>query len=611
MPIIRQHIPSCVAILLVVLAASSVRAADPGLPGLEKTGPATALAGEQFNYVLTALNPSSQEVTVSDTLPTGTTFVSIQVSLPNWVCLTPAVGANGPVTCTRSPGPIPESTTFTIRVRVCTELSCPTVLSNVGLLVTNNLGVITTVNSNTITTTISAQSDVSITKTGPATAPAGTDVTYTLNFANAGPSNSAGTTVTDVLPPGWSIVSASPSVGTCLGIGLGTLNCNLGILGAANQCQSTAPTSGTITVVAHVPAVTPPGQYTNTATIASANCLPDPNLANNTSTSVTTVTQVNLGPGEFYPSGSAISDTKAGSVLFYNFYISDPADPASSNSRISITNTNPFQGVLLHLFFVDGATCSAADRFLCLTANHTISFLMSDIDPGTSGYLVVVAVDGAPGSGGIAGTGCPISFNHLIGSASVKLSFSPRREDELEAESCAAEYGSPLPGCTGNNVTATLNFDGSPTGYNRLPRVLAADSIGSRADGNDTFLIINRIGGDLTRSGTSLGGIFGILYDDAEQPHSFNFNANGCQFRGSLTNALPRTSPRFEDVIPAGSTGWMKFWAAADAGILGATFNRNDNKAISGGAFEGAHNLHKLRFVPTVSLIVPVIPPFC
>jgi len=52
-----------------------------------------------------------------------------------------------------------------------------------------------------------------------------------------------------------------------------------------------------------------------------------------------------------------------------------------------------------------------------------------------------------------------------------------------------------LPACDGNSVTAELKFDG--TAYNRTPAALALDNIGSTADGNDTLLIINRIGGNL------------------------------------------------------------------------------------------------------------------
>src|SRR5262245_27391193 len=91
-------------------------------------------------------------------------------------------------------------------------------------------------------------------------------------------------------------------------------------------------------------------------------------------------------PGIAYPSTSEASDQKAGSLLFYNAYTSSASAPATQNTRINITNTSSIFAVSVHLFFVDGATCSVADSFLCLTANQTASFLAADVDPGISGY---------------------------------------------------------------------------------------------------------------------------------------------------------------------------------------------------------------------------------
>jgi hypothetical protein len=81
------------------------------------------------------------------------------------------------------------------------------------------------------------------------------------------------------------------------------------------------------------------------------------------------------GPGALFPSDSEVSDQKAGSVLVYTTYSSSIAAPNSQNTRISITNTHQQLRVAVHLFFVDGATCSIADSLVCLTPNQTGSFL--------------------------------------------------------------------------------------------------------------------------------------------------------------------------------------------------------------------------------------------
>ncbi|MFN0112091.1 MAG: hypothetical protein ACKVZH_24780, partial [Blastocatellia bacterium] len=147
--------------------------------------------------------------------------------------------------------------------------------------------------------------------------------------------------------------------------------------------------------------------------------------------------------------------------------------------------------------------------------------------------------------------------------------------------------------------------------YDRVSHVLALDNVGSRADGNDTLLILNRIGGNLGTGAGSLSSVFGIFYDDAENALSFTFNG-GHQFRSSLSNNFPRLTPRFETFIPAGRTGWFKLWPTTGVwGMTGAAINFNANAAASAGAFNQGHNLHKLRLTNTANYTIPVFPPSC
>jgi hypothetical protein len=295
------------------------------------------------------------------------------------------------------------------------------------------------------------------------------------------------------------------------------------------------------------------------------------------------------------PAPSVVSDQTPGSVLYYNLYSSGAANPNVQNTRIAITNTNQTQGVRVHLFFVDGSSCAVADSYICLTANQTSTFLASDIDPGVTGYIVAIASDA---------NGCPINFNFLIGDEYVKLSTG--HAANLAAEAFHALTGQPL--CDANSVTASINFDGVT--YDRAPRVLAADNIPSRADGNDTRLVINRVGGNLATGASTLATLFGLLYDDAESVYSFSVNG-GCQLTGSLANAFPRTTPRFETVIPAGRSGWLRIWSQSDIGILGAQINVNTNAGAQANAFNQGHNLHKLTLSTTNTLIIPIFPPSC
>jgi len=306
---------------------------------------------------------------------------------------------------------------------------------------------------------------------------------------------------------------------------------------------------------------------------------------------------INVTKGKVAPP-APISFQPGGSALIYNLFTSHATNPGRQNTRLSITNLSPSRRVAVHLFFVDGETCQMADAIICLTPNQTSSFLASELDPGTTGYLVAVAID--------EDTGFPISFNFLIGDEYVKLDSG--HQANLCAESFAArENGSPARWVDG--VAAEMRFDG--ISYRELPRALAVSNIPSRASGNDTLLVINRIGGNMFAGADPLGTIFGQLFDDKENGFSFCFTMMSCQLRSQLTNNWPRTSPNFEQVIPAGRSGWMKFWSTNEAGILGAVIINNTRAGTTPGAFKQGHNLHKLTITQSVILTIPVFPPSC
>lgn len=304
-------------------------------------------------------------------------------------------------------------------------------------------------------------------------------------------------------------------------------------------------------------------------------------------------------PGLPFPDTSEGSDDKGGSVLFYNIYTSNPAAPAAQNTRFNITNTNGARPIAVHLYFVDGNSCSVSDRYICLTENQTMTFLASDQDPAVTGYLVAVASDFR---------GHPERFNFLVGDLFVK--FSTGHFANLGAEAYSKLTNANVLSTDG--TLAALFFDGLllAGSYNRISRVVAIDNIPARADGNSTALILNRVGGNLGTTAASLGPLFGILYDDAETPHSFNL-FGGCQLIGILNNVGPRTTPRFEVVIPAGQTGWLKIFSNSDIGIIGAVINFNPNAAASAGSFNSGHNLHKLRLTAAANLVIPIFEPHC
>lgn len=127
--------------------------------------------------------------------------------------------------------------------------------------------------------TIMGSADLSIAKTDtPDPVIAGTSLTYELSVANNGPSNASDVTITDDLPASTTLISATPSQGSCSGTD--TVTCAIGNLASGN--------SATVTIVVHVLASTADGAILNNTAEVTANEA-DPSTGNNTATAETAV----------------------------------------------------------------------------------------------------------------------------------------------------------------------------------------------------------------------------------------------------------------------------------------------------------------------------------
>jgi len=124
----------------------------------------------------------------------------------------------------------------------------------------------------------SGSADLSITQNdSPDLVHTGDNLTYTLTITNHGPSEATGVTITDTLPPGVTVVSVTPSQGTCTG--QSTIMCELEAVASG--------ATATVTLVVQVLPSAGTGGMSNTVSVG--NIEPDPDPANNTATVVTTV----------------------------------------------------------------------------------------------------------------------------------------------------------------------------------------------------------------------------------------------------------------------------------------------------------------------------------
>jgi uncharacterized repeat protein (TIGR01451 family) len=123
--------------------------------------------------------------------------------------------------------------------------------------------------SATDTNTVGSQADLSVSIAySNTTPPAGSTITKTVTVSNAGPSNAVNVVVNDLIPSGYTLVSATPSQGS--------YNPTTGVWTVGTLAPSA---SATLTFQLQVRFS---GNYNNTATVSSDT--PDPNGGNNQTT---------------------------------------------------------------------------------------------------------------------------------------------------------------------------------------------------------------------------------------------------------------------------------------------------------------------------------------
>lgn len=272
-------------------------------------------------------------------------------------------------------------------------------------------------------------------------------------------------------------------------------------------------------------------------------------------------------------------DQKAGSILFFAKYTSDTIDPQREDTRINLTNVHTMQDIDVHLYFVDGSTCSIADANLTLTPNQTVSFLSSDLDPGVVGYLVAVANY----------EGVPTQFNYLMGDAYFhELNGLTAMLPAMAVEKVSAGDLMVTP-----ESIANLIFDGND--YERLPQTVAVSSFNSQVT-DDTVLALFVPTTNLGIGTNESHSIFTLVYDDTERVRSTSFNIR-CYRRLPLSGL--RVIDGLNNFVREGHTGWIKMTTLNERPILGAAFTR-------GLRFSGILNFKHISLLKTYTITVPV-----
>ncbi|MGL2994043.1 PKD domain-containing protein [Flavobacterium sp. TSSA_36] len=254
----------------------------------------------------------------------------------------------------------------------------------------------------TITLTPNALIDLSLRKSVNNVAPpVGTTVVFTVTVSNAGPSDATGVIVKDLLPSGYTFVSATPSSGSYVnGTGLWTIG---SIFTGSNQSLIISAT------------VNPTGNYTNVAEVTQANETDIDSTPNNNTLSEDDQDAVTT-------SRSPLIDLSVNKTV-------DNSTPAVGNTvifTVTVANAGPSSATAIVVtdklptgFSFSSAT-TAAGSYNNLTGSWTVGTLTS----GASATLTVRAI--------VLPTGNYHNIAEVTGANEVDSNSTPGNNDPIE-----------------------------------------------------------------------------------------------------------------------------------------------------------------------------------
>jgi uncharacterized repeat protein (TIGR01451 family)/fimbrial isopeptide formation D2 family protein len=390
--------------------------------------PDPVLPGGILTYTIDVVNAgpnAAANAVFTDPLPGGTTFLSLN-SPGGWSCTTPGVGAVGTISCT-NPSFAAGTATFTLQVTVDAGLAAHSQLRNVATITSSSGDPNPGNNQDDEPTLIAAagDADLEVTKTdSPDPVTVGQNVTYTITVRNHGPA-ATDATVTETLPASLSLVSVTPSSGSCSGTG--PVTCTFaGMAAGATE---------TITVVA---AATQAGTWVNAVTVSGT--APDPNPANDQAAEPTTV--LNAGEADVAITKAGPLTVARGGNLTYTLVVTNRGTVAAT--LVQVTDPLAVAGVT---FLSNAGDCGTA--FPCD---------LGTLNPGDTRTIVsTFAVDAAyAGPATIVNTAAVTSTTPDSNLSNNNAAVSTLVGDAASADLTVVKFDSPDAAVAGTAVTYTL-----------------------------------------------------------------------------------------------------------------------------------------------------------
>ncbi len=367
---------------------------------IAKSGPATANVGDTITYQIEVRNGGSGNITgalITDNVPADIVVYNWTASATGTAVITGATsGTNNAVSTT---GDIPVGTANTLVVTIKGVVS-----NTVAAQVTNTATVVAGTNKqSSVVTTINNNADVSIIKSGPATAIAGNGITYTLIVANHGPRDANTVQIQDVIPAAiTSVTWSAVATGNASIMGSPRIDSSGNTIDMPVSIAAGASNYITFTITGTVAGGASSGAITNTAN-AVVTGVTDINPSNNTS-SVTTV--IGKQYGVTLQKGGPTT-VVAGNSITYTIQVGNegPSDVTGLNISdiipAAVTNaswtvliqgaaavTGPFSGT--------GNVNTTAD-IPAGSGNLVVITVVGTIDPSATGTVTNVATASATG----------------------------------------------------------------------------------------------------------------------------------------------------------------------------------------------------------------------
>ncbi len=473
-----------VAVLTSLLTVSLFAQAQADF-GVSKIGPSSAAAGTDVTYAVQVVNagPDDADVRLDDVMPTGMTFVSFTQD-PAFSCSTPAVGTNGTVSCTNATMVAGSNANFTFTFHIPPSAVPGDTFNNVATVSTSAADPNDENNTATASTTVpSPDADAGVLKTGPGSAPPGSNVVYTISVFNSGPSDATTVQMNDTLPGTMTFVSLSQSgpAFSCstpsAGAG-GTITCNLATL--------TAGSTTTFTLTANIPGGTVAGTtFDNTATVKSDV---DPNPDNNTASSLLTVTSADPAITKSGPASAT-----GGQTITYTINLVNNGSDVATN--VHWIDTLPSQTTF------NALTNNSGSVFSCTTpppgfAGTIDCFLNNFGGSATSNYTLILNVDPAFANGATLTNAAFVTSDNDVNTSNNSSSTSATVTGVTDVS--VAKSG-PANANAGSNITWTLTVTNN-NGANAAANTSLTDTL----PGGTTFVSFNQNSGpSFSCSGTS------------------------------------------------------------------------------------------------------------